>query len=66
MCKARGRIRYQNNSKRVVRNLEGRKVGTKTKSPKQVLTNGKDLTIMLSEGSDSPYHRSDKNNLPNR
>ena len=43
----------------VVRNLEERNVGTKGRRPKQDLTNGKDLTIELPEGRESPYHRLD-------
>ena len=43
--------------KRVVRNIEERNVGTKGKNPKQGLTSAKDLTIELSEGRASPYHR---------
>ena len=37
-------------NKRVVRNLEERKVGTKGKSAKQGLTSAKDPTTELSEG----------------
>ena len=40
--------------------MEGRNVGTiRGKSPKQDLTNAKDLIIELPEGRESPYHRSD-------
>ena len=53
----RGRNRHKNNSKRVVRNLEERNVGTKVISPKQRITNIKDLTIELPEGRESSYHR---------
>ena len=56
---ARGRSRHQNNSRRVVRNLEKMNVGTKEKSPKQGLTSAKDLTIELPERRESPYHRLD-------
>ena len=55
---ARGRSRHKNNV-RVVRNLEERNVGTKRKRPKQGQTSGKDLTIELPEGRESPYHRLD-------
>ena len=48
---ARGRNRHKNESKRGVRNLEERNVGTK-RSRKQ------GLTIMLTEGRDSHYYRS--------
>ena len=37
-------------------------VGTKGNIPKQGLTDAKDLNIMLPEGHDPPYHRSDKYN----
>ena len=47
-----------NNSIKVVINLE-KKVSTKKKSPKQGLTSAKDLTVMVPEGRDSPYHRLD-------
>ena len=50
---ARGRNRHENNV-RVVRNLQETNVGTKRKSPKQDLTNAKDLTIELPEGRDKP------------
>ena len=51
------RIRYQSNSKRVVRNLEERNVGTEGgKSAKQDLTSDNDLTIELPKGRESPYH----------
>ena len=53
--KQKGRSRHQENSKRVVRDLEERNVGTKRKNRKQGLTSAEDLTIMLSEGRDSPY-----------
>ena len=36
-CEARGRSRHESNSKRVVRNLEEKKAGTREKSPKQGL-----------------------------
>ena len=39
--------------------MEERNVGTKGKSPKQILTRAKDLTIEPPEGRESPYHRSD-------
>ena len=40
--------------------MEGKKVGTiRGKSSKQDLTNDEDITIMFSEGRDSPYHRLD-------
>ena len=55
----RGRSRHQNNSKIVVRNMEERNTSSKRKSPKQGLTSAKDLTIMLPEGRDTPYHRLD-------
>ena len=45
---AKGRNRHKKNSKRVVRNLEGKNVGTKGKNPKQDLTSAEDLTIELS------------------
>ena len=44
----KGRSRHKNNSKRVVRILEKRNVGTKEKSSKQDLTSAEDLTIELS------------------
>ena len=54
----RGRSRNQNNSKRVVWNMEARNVGTiRVKRPKQDLTRVKDLTIEPPEGRESPYHR---------
>ena len=38
--------------------MEERNVGTiREKSPKQDLTSAKDLTIMILEGRDSPYHK---------
>ena len=37
--------------------MEERNVGTKGKSLKQGQTSAKDLTIELSEGRESPYHR---------
>ena len=43
--------------------MEERNVGTKGKSPKQGLTNAKDLPKELPEGRESPYHRLDY--LPN-
>ena len=61
MGTARERKRHKNNV-RIVRNLEERCVGTKRKSPKQDLTSVKDLTIELSEGRESPYHRLDELN----
>ena len=58
MGEARGRSKHENNSYRVVRNMEGITVGTiKVKSPKQGLTSAKDLTIELPEERKSPYHR---------
>ena len=49
-----------NDSKRVVvRNLEERNMGLKKKSPKQGQTSAKDLTIELSEGRGSYYHKLD-------
>ena len=42
--------RHNNNSKRVGRNLDKRNLGMKGRSPKQGLTNAKDLTNDLSEG----------------
>ena len=53
---ARGRIRHKNNA-RIVKNLEERNVGAKEKSPKQNITNAKDLSIELPEGRESSYHR---------
>ena len=53
----RGRSRHKNN--RLVRNIEERNVGTKGKSPKQGLTNAKDLPMELSEGLESLYHSLD-------
>ena len=50
MGTARGRSRHKNNSKRGVKNLEEKNVGTKGKSPKQGLTKATDLTIELPEG----------------
>ena len=55
----RGRSRHKSNSERVVRNMEGRNVGTKGKNPKQDLTSAKNLTIELPEGHESPYHSLD-------
>ena len=55
--KARERSRHKNNSKRVVKNMDERKVVTKGKSLKQDLTSAADLTIELPEGLDSPFHR---------
>ena len=46
---ARGRIIYKSNSKRRVRYLKERNVGTKGKSPKQGLTSDKDQAIELLE-----------------
>ena len=43
----RGKNRHKNNSKRVVRNLKERNVGTKGKSPTQVLTSAENLTMEL-------------------
>ena len=37
--------------------MEERNVGTKGKSLKQNITSAKYLTIELSEGRESPYHR---------
>ena len=37
--------------------MEKKNVGTKWKSPKQDLTSAKDLTIELTEGRESLYHR---------
>ena len=54
-----GRSGRQNNSKRAVRILEERYMGTKRKSPKQVLITPEDLTTMLSVGRDPPYNISD-------
>ena len=54
---ARERSRHKNNSKRVVKNMDERKVVTKGKSLKQDLTSAADLTIELPEGLDSPFHR---------
>ena len=51
--------RRQNNSKRVVRNMEERNVGTKENCPKRGLTSPEDIAIELSEGRESPYHRLD-------
>ena len=52
----RGKSRYENNSKRVLRNMEERNEGAKReKCLKQNLTSAKDLTIMLLDGGDSPY-----------
>ena len=48
--KARGRNSPKNNSRRLVRNLEERDVGTKGKSPKRDLSSAEDLTIELPEG----------------
>ena len=45
--------RSRHKSDRVVRNLEKRNVGTKGKSPKQGLTNTKDLAIELPERCES-------------
>ena len=42
-----GRGRLERNSKRVVRNMKERNVGTKRKSLKQGLTIAEDLTIEL-------------------
>ena len=39
--------------------MEKRNVGTKGNSPKQGLTNAKDLPMELREGRESPYHRLD-------
>ena len=39
--------------------MEERNVGTKEKSPKQILTSAKDLLMELPEGRKSPYHRLD-------
>ena len=56
---ARGRIRHKSNSKKLVRDLEKRNMGTKEKSPQKGLIRAKDLIIELSEGRESPYHRLD-------
>ena len=49
----------KNNSK-IVRNIEGKNLGTiRVKCPKQGLISAKDLTIMINECRDTPYHRSD-------
>ena len=48
----RERCRYPNNSKRVIRNLEERNVGTKGKSPNDV-TSAEVLTMELPEGRES-------------
>ena len=50
----RRRSRYQNNGRRVVRNLEERNVGTKRKSPKQGLTSVNYITIELPDSRESP------------
>ena len=39
-------------------NMEERNIGTKKRSPKQVLTSAKILTLMLPGVRYSPYHRS--------
>ena len=39
--------------------MEERNVGTKGQTPKQGLTNAKDLLIELPERRESPYHRID-------
>ena len=50
----------KNNSKRVVKNIKERNVGTiMGKSPKQGQTRAKDLSIELPEGRQLPYHRID-------
>ena len=49
---ARGGNRHKNKSRRVVRDLEEKNVGTKKESPKQVLTCDEDLTIILFESLD--------------
>ena len=47
---ARGRSRHQGNSKRVVRNMDDRNVGTKGESPKQGLTSAEDpINIKFTE-----------------
>ena len=51
---ARGRSRHKNNSKRVARTWTRRK-----KSPKQGVASAEDPTIMLLEGPNSPYSKSD-------
>ena len=40
--------------------MEERNVGTKGIKRKQSLTSAKDLTIEISEGHESPYHRLNK------
>ena len=37
--------------------MEERNAGTKKKSPKENLTNAKDIRIKFPEGRKSPYHR---------
>ena len=44
------RSRHKNNSKRAVRNLEKRNVGTKRRRPRQGLKSAEDIIIELSEG----------------
>ena len=53
-----GICRHKDNSKRVIRNIEERNVGTSIKYPKQGLIASDDLTIILTKGRDSSYHRS--------
>ena len=50
---------HHNHSKRVVRNLEEWKVGTKGKNLKQDLASTADPTIYLLGGHESPYHTLD-------
>ena len=52
-----GTSRVKQESKRVVRNLEQRNVGTKRKRPKRGLSNVEDLTIELPKGRENFYHR---------
>ena len=54
----RGRSGHKNNSKRVVKNIEGRDVGTlRGKSFDQTKTSAKDLAITPSNGRDFRYHK---------
>lgn len=56
----RRRSKRKNNSKRRARNMEGRNVSAiRGKSPKENLTIAKDQTILLTDGCNSPYNRSD-------
>ena len=55
---ARGRNRYKNHCKIVMRNMEGKTVGiTRGKGPELGLTSTKDLTMELPEGHEAPYHK---------